>query len=68
MKDADKTVDEVLATKVADIMKARLPKGSRPWDDIRYLTMEQIERAAKANEPGMKTILRLLRNKRFDKR
>jgi hypothetical protein len=64
---ADATVGEVLSTKIGSITRARLPRGAPGWDAIRNMTMSEVKELAKKNVPGFKTILKLLRDKRFDK-
>jgi RHS repeat-associated protein len=61
------TVREVLKRKKGSIMQAPLPKGSPSWKEIMNMTMEEIEKAAKAGKEGFKTIKKLLTDSRFDK-
>jgi RHS repeat-associated protein len=61
------TVSDVLATKRASIMRARLPEGSPGWDEIRDMTMAEVEQLAKQNAPGFRTIQKLLTDLRFNK-
>jgi RHS repeat-associated protein len=63
----ESTVADVLEGKKGSITRAPLPKGSPSWDEIRNLPFSEIVRRARANETGFKTILKLLRSKRFDK-
>jgi RHS repeat-associated protein len=61
------TVGKVLEGKLGSITRASLPKGAPGWDAIRGMTMSEVEQRAKSNEPGFKTMWKLLRDKRFDK-
>ena len=63
----DPSVRDVLQGKLGSIRRAPLPSGSPSWDDISEMTMSEIRAAAKANQPGYKTILKLLTDSRFDK-
>ncbi len=62
-----KTVAEILKGKRGSIKNAALDTGSPSWDDILYLTWEEIEERASRREPGYKTFKKLLKEKRFDK-
>jgi hypothetical protein len=46
---------------------APLPPGSPSWSDIGDMTMAEVRAAARANEPGFKTILKLLIDSRFNR-
>jgi len=63
----EQTVNDVLQGKFGSITRAPLPAGSPSWDEVRNMTMSEIEKAAQANEPGYKTILKLLTDSRFNK-
>ena len=65
--DDSPTVGEVLKGKKGSVTNAPLPDGSPSWDDVRGKTMDEIERGARANQPGYKTIKKLLTDKRFNK-
>lgn len=65
--DSEQTVDEVLKGKVGSITRAPLPAGSPSWDELRSMTMSEIEKGAKTNLPGYRTILKLLTNSRYNK-
>jgi RHS repeat-associated protein len=67
-KPASPTVGEVLRGKYGSITRQRLPKGSPSWDSIRDKTMEEIEKAADRNEPGYRTIRKLLNNREYDRK
>jgi len=60
-------VDDVLKAKKGSIQRAPLPPGSPGWNEIRRMTMGEIEAGAKANAPGYRTILKLLQDRRFDR-
>ncbi|HUK72576.1 MAG TPA: hypothetical protein VLW50_28055 [Streptosporangiaceae bacterium] len=62
-------------TKVSDILKSRkgsikqapLPPGSPSWNEIQDMTLSDVQAGANAKLPGYKTILKLLRDRRFAK-
>jgi RHS repeat-associated protein len=60
-------VSDVLKTKLGSIMRAPLPSGSPSWSDIGDMTMDEVRAAARANQPGFKTILKLLTDSRFSR-
>jgi hypothetical protein len=64
---AAETVGDVLAKKQGRIHRAPLAKGSPSLSDVRDMSMSEVERRAKANETGFRTILKLLRDRRFDR-
>jgi hypothetical protein len=64
---AGRKVSEILREKKASIRLAPLPPGSPSWDDVEAMIWEEIEDGAKANEPGFKTIRKLLTDRRFDR-
>jgi hypothetical protein len=64
---SDPTVAEVLERKKASIKDAPLPKGAPSWEDLSDTRMSEIDRRARRNVPGYKTIRELLSDKRFDK-
>jgi hypothetical protein len=61
------TVSQVLKTKLGSITRAPLPPGSPSWSDIGDMTMDEVRAAARANQPGFKTILKLLTDSRFNR-
>ena len=63
----DPTVGKALAGKKGSIKQATLPPGSPGWADLLDLPMSEIERRADANEPGYRTVRKLLKDKRFDR-
>ena len=65
--DADQTVAHVLRGKQASIRQAPLPPGSPSWDDLLTLPMVEVERRANNNEPGYRTVRKLLKDRRFEK-
>jgi RHS repeat-associated protein len=65
--EADITVSDVLEGKLGSITRAPLPPGSPAWADIQDMSIADVRAAAKANEPGFKTILKLLTDNRFNK-
>ena len=64
---ADLTVAEILRRKKASIRAAALPAGAPSWDDIQNERMSEIDRRARQNVPGYKTIKKLLSDRRFDR-
>lgn len=66
-KYAGKTVEEVLKKKQGRIKYAPLEKASPSWDNILHLTWEEVEERAQRDEPGFRTIYKLLKAKRFNK-
>ena len=60
-------VSDILKGKLGSIMRAPLPSGSPAWSDIMDMTMEEVRAAARSNQPGFKTILKLLTDSRFNK-
>jgi RHS repeat-associated protein len=52
-------VSDILKGKLGSIMRAPLPSGSPAWSDIMDMTMEEVRAAARSNQPGFKTILKL---------
>ena len=65
--NAGKTVREILDGKESRIRRALLDPGGPEWGDILDLTWEEISRRAARNEPGFRTIKKLLGQKRFNK-
>ncbi len=61
-------VSSVMRRKKGSIQNAELPPGSPSWDEVRGMTMREIDEAAKANRPGFRTIRKLLQDKRFDRK
>jgi hypothetical protein len=66
-ENAGKTVLEILRGKRGTIKDAALELGSPSWDDILHLTWEEVEERAHYDEPGFRTIHKLLKRKRFNK-
>ena len=63
----DQRVADVLKRKKGSIKNAPLGGGSPSWDDFSKMTMRDIEAGARANKPGYKTALKLLRDRRFNR-
>jgi hypothetical protein len=61
------TVRDVLRLKKGSIRTAPLPRGSPTWSEIEGMMWEDVDEAAKRNEPGFKTIRKLLADQRFDR-
>lgn len=60
-------VRDILRLKKGGIRTAPLPAGSPSWAAVEAMIWEQIEEAARQNEPGFKTIRKLLADQRFDR-
>jgi hypothetical protein len=65
--NAGKTVAEILLGKKASVKTAALDPGSPSWDDIMEFTWEVIQAGAKKNQPGYKTMKKLLGSKEYNK-
>jgi hypothetical protein len=63
----DEKVSEVLRRKKGSIKNAPLGRGSPSWDELSKMDLRDIEAGARANKPGYKTALKLLRDRRFDR-
>jgi hypothetical protein len=61
-------VSDVLKGKAGSIMRAPLPRGSPSWSEVGSMTMNEVRAAARANQPGFRTILKLLTDQRFNKK
>jgi hypothetical protein len=66
-KYAGKKVSDILKEKKGSVKDAPLEPGAPEWKDILNKTWDEIDRAAKADKPGYKTIRKLLTDRRFDK-
>jgi hypothetical protein len=66
-KYAGMTVAEILRTKKAGVRAAPLPPGSPTWEQLTPLTWEEVDDRARRNDPGFKTIRKLLSDQRFDR-
>ena len=66
-EEGDEKVSDVLKGKLGSITRAPLPRGSPSWSDIGNMTMNEIRAAARTNQPGFKTILKLLTDGRFNR-
>ncbi len=65
--EADITVADVLGGKLGKITRAPLPPGSPSWADIANMSIADVRAAAKANEPGYRTFLKLLTEGKYNK-
>jgi uncharacterized protein YukE len=65
---ANEKVSDVLKGKVGSITRAPLPRGSPSWSEVGNMTMSEVRAAARANQPGFRTILKLLTDSRFNKK
>jgi hypothetical protein len=64
---AGKTVEEILEDKKASIRTPPLDPGSPSWDDILYLTWEEIDKRSRRRDIGFQTFRKLLTDRRFNK-
>lgn len=67
MPDNDERVRDILKRKRGGIRQAPLEPGSPSWDDILNLRWEEIVTRADADEPGYRTIKKLLGGGRFNR-
>jgi RHS repeat-associated protein len=65
--NSDKTVEKFLKQKKGGVKNAPLEEGSPSWDDIKNITMKEINDNAKKGITGYKTFKKLLTDKRFNK-
>lgn len=65
--NAGKTVGQILRGKRSAIRQAPLEPNSPGWDDILRMPWEEVVEKAEADEPGFRTIKKLLGDGRFDK-
>jgi hypothetical protein len=63
----DEKVSDILQRKKGSIKNAPLGRGSPSWDEFSEMDLRDIEAGARANKPGYKTALKLLRDRRFDR-
>jgi hypothetical protein len=66
-KYAGLRVADILQLKKGSVRTAPLPNGAPPWADLEAMSWEQVEDAARRNEPGFKTVRKLLSDQRFDR-
>ncbi|HEY4940045.1 MAG TPA: hypothetical protein VII56_01350 [Rhizomicrobium sp.] len=65
--DPSTLVKTVLERKKGLIRKAPLPRGSPSWSNLQHETMGDIERKARENVVGYRTVKKLLTDRRFEK-
>jgi len=65
--NAGKTVGQILRGKRGAIRQAPLEPNSPGWDDILQMPWEEVVEKAEADEPGFRTIKKLLGDRRLDK-
>ena len=65
-ENGNKTVKEILKTKKGSIKNAPLPPGGPHWDDILFMTLNEIQRLARGDS-GWHAIYKLLTDGRFNK-
>ncbi len=65
--NAGKTVAEILVDKKGSIRRAPLEDGSPGWDAIGGMMWEEVVQRAADDEPGFRTIRKLLSDRRFNK-
>lgn len=66
-ENAGKTVEEILRGKRGTIKDAALEPGSPSWDELLPMVWEEVEERARRDEPGFRTIQKLLKRRRFNK-
>jgi hypothetical protein len=66
-KYAGLRVADILQLKKGSVRTAPLPPGAPPWADLEAMAWEQVEESARRNEPGFKTVRKLLTDQRFDR-
>ena len=66
-KFAGLRVADILQQKKGSVRTAPLPVGSPSWGELKSMTWEAIEDAARRNEAGFKTVRKLLTDQRFDR-
>jgi hypothetical protein len=66
-KFAGLRVADILLLKLGSIRSAPLPAGAPTWAEIEAMTWEAVDAAARRNEPGFKTVRKLLTDQRFDR-
>ena len=62
-----KRLQRSCAASKASIKDAPLEPGSPSWDEFLHLTWEEVEERARRDEPGFRTIQKLLKRRRFNK-
>jgi hypothetical protein len=65
--DDQERVRDILKKKRGGIRQTPLESGSPAWDEMLDLTWAEVVERAGADEPGFRTIKKLLGDKRFDK-
>ena len=60
-------VSMILREKKAGVRNAPLPPGCPTWREFESMTWEQIDEGAHDNQPGFKTVRKLLTDRRFDR-
>jgi hypothetical protein len=66
-KYAGMRVVEILRLKKASVRSAPLPSGCPSWAELEPLFWEQIDDGARQNQPGFRTVRKLLTDQRFDR-
>jgi len=61
------SVRQILRLKKGSILNAPLPPDSPDWSKVEGMMWGEVEVAARNNEPGFKTIRKLLADRRFDR-
>jgi hypothetical protein len=60
-------VRDILRLKKASVRLAPLPEGAPAWREVELMTWEDVDLAARRNQPGFRTIRKLLSDSRFDR-
>jgi hypothetical protein len=66
-KYAGMTVGDILRRKKASVRSAPLPPGTPPWGELEVMVWEDVDLAARSNQPGFRMIRKLLTDSRFDR-
>ena len=66
-ENGGKTIEQILKKRKGSIRNVELDRGSPSFDDIKDITWEELQRRAKQNEIGFKTIKKVLTDGRFKK-
>ena len=61
------SVREILALKKGGVLSAPRPPGSPDWGDVLDMTWSEVDAAASAGVPGLRTMRKLLSDRRFDR-
>jgi hypothetical protein len=66
-KFAGMRVADILRLKKGSVRMAPLPVATPSWNELDKMSWEQVEDGARQNQPGFKTVRKLLTDQRFDR-